>query len=409
MVRRFAKERSRVGRLPKGGLEGGFESEFWKKAVEGITQSSFTPNHSIQIFKDGKAAFDALFQEIEKAQKLIALEFYIFRDDETGWALAGLLSRKAQEGVKIYLIYDHFGSRGTSSRFWGFLRDSGVMVRSFHPLEWRSLDRYLHRDHRKLVVIDGRVAFTGGLNIGDEYRGYLRKRATGWRDTGACMEGPIGAAMLEFFAKSWRECQGGKIEREGVKRNLIEGGKEGGIQMIPLFSASRASMKAFQRVLHLSLLSAQESIYITVAYFIPPRRILQLLSRAARRGVDVKLILPGESDLKLTSFASRAFYTCLLQQGVKLFHYRPGILHAKTMVFDRRWIILGSANLDARSFKYNYECGVGVLDRGVGEEMERMFQEDLGDSMAVTLEETNRYPLWERVIGKVLLRFRSYL
>jgi len=409
MARRLAAKRSRIRSLPKEGLEGGFKGGLWKQAVERIAQSSFTSNDSFQILKEGRATFDALFEGIEKAQKLIALEFYIFRDDQTGWALADLLSEKARQGVKVYLIYDHFGCRGTSPRFWEFLRDSGVMVRAFRPWEWRRAGRYLHRDHRKLVLIDGKVAFTGGLNIGDEYRGHWRKKATGWRDTGACMEGPVVAAMGELFEKSWRECGGGKIGR-GLMEQSPPGRKKGeGLQMIPFFSSSRASMKALQRVLHLSILSARESIYITVAYFIPPRRIMELLSRAARRGVDVKLILPGESDLKLTSIASRAFYPRLLQQGVKLFHYRAGILHAKTMVFDRCWVIIGSANLDARSFSYNYECGVGILDRRIGEEMVGIFQEDLQESVVVSREETHRYPLWERALGQILLRFRSYL
>jgi cardiolipin synthase len=174
-------------------------------------------------------------------------------------------------------------------------------------------------------------------------------------------------------------------------------------------SASRASMKALQRLLHLSILTARKSIHITVAYFIPPRRIVQLLCAAARRGVDVKLILPGESDLKLTSVASRAFYPTLLREGVQLYHYRSGILHAKTMLFDGCWAILGSANLDARSFSYNYESGIGILDREVGHQMEEMFREDLESSVPVTREEIEQYPFWERLAGSMLLRFRSYL
>ncbi|MDH7500737.1 MAG: phospholipase D-like domain-containing protein [candidate division NC10 bacterium] len=409
MARRLAKRGFRIRRGPKEVPEGGFEGGHWKQAVEAIAQSSFTSNDTFRILKEGKTAFDALFEGIERAERRIALEFYIFRDDETGWALADLLSRKAHQGVKVYLIYDHFGSRGTSVRFWRFLRDSGVMVRAFRPWEWRRPGRYLHRDHRKLVIIDGKAAFTGGFNIGDEYRGYWRKKIAGWRDTGACMEGPIAAAMWGPFERSWRECGGAKIGRGWMEQAPPAAERGDGLQMIPLFSSSRASMRALQRVLHWSILSARKSIYITVAYFIPPRRILQLLSRAARRGVEVKLILPGESDLKFTSLASRVFYPRLLQEGVELFHYRPGILHAKTMVFDGCWAILGSANLDARSFHYNYECGVGILDRGVGGEMTRMFQEDLKESVAVTAEETHRYPLWERAVGRMLLRFRSHL
>ena len=173
------------------------------KTLEKVAQTSFLNRNSIQVLKDGHLVFEEVFRALEKAERFICLEFYIFRDDETGRALAELLARKSREGVRVYLIYDHFGCLTTSGRFWEFLQSQGVKVLPFHPFQWTNPNLYFHRDHRKLVVIDGGVAFTGGLNVGDEYRGYLRKKITGWRDTGVMVKGPIAGAMFEAFKKSW--------------------------------------------------------------------------------------------------------------------------------------------------------------------------------------------------------------
>ena len=382
------------------------EDQSFRKTLENVAQASFLDRNSIQILKDGHLAFEEVFIALEKAERFIGLDFYIFRDDETGWALAKSLARKSKEGIRVYLIYDHFGSLTTSSRFWKFLQSHGVEVLPFHPFQWTNPNLYFHRDHRKLVVIDGGVAFTGGLNVGDEYRGYLRKKITGWRDTGVVVKWPIAAAMFEAFKRSWMECKGGRIEDPPVEP---KGEPEQDVAMIPLFSSSRKSMRALRQLLQFSVHAARKSIHLTMAYFIPTRKFLRVLLKAARRGVDVKIILPGQSDLRWVAYASRTYYKTLLREGVQIFHYQPRVLHAKTMVFDGHWSIVGSANLDSRSLNYNYECGVGVMDQGVGEEMERIFQHDLEDSAPVTEEVLSRWPLHERALGTFLSYFRSYL
>jgi cardiolipin synthase len=382
------------------------EDQSFRKTLENVAQASFLNRNSIQIFKDGHLAFEEVFLALEKAERFVCLDFYIFRDDETGWALAKSLARKSKEGIRVYLIYDHFGSLTTSGRFWKFLQSYGVEVLPFHPFQWTNPNLYFHRDHRKLVVIDGGVAFTGGLNVGDEYRGYLRKKITGWRDTGVVIKGPIAAAMFEAFKRSWMEGKGGRIEDQAVEPRG-EPGQD--VAMIPLFSSSRKSMRALRQLLQFSVHAARESIHLTMAYFIPTRKFLRVLLKAARRGVDVKIILPGQSDLHWVAYASRTYYKTLLREGVQIFHYQPRVLHAKTMVFDGHWSIVGSANLDSRSLNYNYECGVGALDQGVGEEMERIFQHDLNDSVPVMEDDLSRWPLHERALGTFFSYFRSYL
>jgi cardiolipin synthase len=382
------------------------EDQFLRKALESVGEVSFLAGNSIQILKNGHLAFEEVFRAVEEGQRFICLDFYIFRDDETGWALAEVLARKCDGGVRVCLIYDHFGCFSTSHRFWKFLRSHRVEVVPFHPFQWTNLNLYFHRDHRKLVVIDGWVGFTGGLNVGDEYRGYLRKKLAGWRDTGVKVEGPIAGAMLEAFKKSWKACGGRAIEEDFPSR---ETGTEQNVAMLPLFSSSRKSMRTLRQLLQFSVHAAQRSIHLTMAYFIPTRKFLSVLLKAARRGVDVQIILPGQSDLRLVSYVGRTYYRTLLREGVKIFHYQPRVLHAKTMVFDRHWTIVGSANLDSRSLNYNYECGVGILDRVVAEQMEKIFTNDLADSRSITAADLARWPTHERVLGTFFSWFRSYL
>jgi len=377
-----------------------------RKSIEKIGGSPFYPGNSVQILKDGPPAFEEVFREVEKAKRLICVEFYIFRDDETGWELAELLAKKSREGIQVYLVYDHLGCISTSGRFWKFLQSQGVKVFPFHPPQLWNLNLYFHRDHRKLVVVDDRVAFTGGLNVGDEYRGYLRKKLLGWRDTGVKIEGPVARAMLEAFQEIWKICGGERITNDWEEKG---GGSAGRVSLRPLFSSSRRTRRSLRQLLQFSIRSAQRSIHLTMAYFIPTRQFLIALLRAARRGVEVKIILPGRSDLRLISYVSRTYYQTLIRSGVKIFHYKPRVLHAKTMVFDGIWSIVGSINLDARSLNYNYECGVGILDQTVGEEMEAMFQQDLMDSQPITGEDLWCWPLHERALGSIFSWFRSYL
>lgn len=379
----------------------------YQKALEKISQNSFLSGNSVKILKDGVLAFGALFEAIKKAQRLICVEFYIFRDDETGWELAELLAQKSREGIRIYLIYDHFGSLSTSEKFWKFLKTAGVQTKAFHPPQLFHPNLYFHRDHRKLVVVDGHIGFTGGLNVGDEYHGFRKKKVAGWRDTGIQIKGPVAKIMMEAFWEVWGECGGRKPDFD--QEEIAAERQEENIKVLPFFSSSRKSMQALNKLLQFSVHSAQRSIHLTMAYFIPTRKFLYGLLRAARRGVDVKIILPGKSDLRLIAYVGRTYYKTLMREGVQIFHYQPRILHAKTMIFDEKWAIVGSANLDARSLNYNYECGVGILDENLGKDMEELFRQDLTESIPITKEEQSDWPLHERALGTFFSWFRSYL
>lgn len=381
----------------------------FRKALERAGQHNFCTGNEVRVLEDGDVLFDGVFEAVKRARRLICLEYYIFRDDETGWSLAELLARRSREGIRVHLIYDHFGSISTPERFWRYLRQHGVQVLPFHPPRLTNFNLYFHRDHRKLTVVDGEVAFTGGLNVGDEYRGYIRKKLAGWRDTGVMVRGPASAFLLEAFGESWQECGGGEIEAGPEADGPAADPAGEGVALLPLLSSSRRGMRALRRLLQFSLYSSRSSIHLTMAYFIPTRKFLMGLIRAARRGVDVKIILPGRSDLRLVSYVSRTYFQMLLQDGVRIYLYQPRILHAKTMIFDGGWTIVGSANLDARSLNYNHECGIGMLDSGLGAEMERLFQHDLRESRPIQEEDLARWPFHERALGTFFSWFHSYL
>ncbi len=365
----------------------------------------FTDGNRMTLLWKGTETFHTIFDFVEKARELICLEFYIFRNDETGKELAELLKRKASEGVKVYLLYDHFGSFGTPLKFWKELREAGIQIRASRPFKWTAPFHYLHRDHKKLIIIDGMRAFTGGLNIANEYRGYHRLRKTrGWRDTGIFLEGPIAKVLLEIFKKSWQIWKGPPIHYE---RNVEP--EAGGLSVLPIFASSSKGRRKMRKLLYYSITQAQTCIYLTTAYFTPSRRMIDVLEEAVSRGVKVKLLLPGKSDIISAHYAGRAFFTKLLRAGVEIYNYQGEILHAKTAVFDGIWSVIGSANLDFQSLRRNDEGNVGIIDKSCGEQMIDIFYEDITNSQQVILENWLKRPLLDKLKEKFFALFRRRL
>lgn len=386
----------------------GTNPTFTRPEIEKLYNSSFTDGNRVQLLWKGGELFEMIFDSIAKAKKLVCLEFYIFRNDETGVELAKLLKKKAAEGVYIYILYDHFGSFGTSRKFWAELKKSRINVRASRPFKWTAPLRYVHRDHKKLIIIDGGRAFTGGLNIANEYRGYYfkrrKKRIGGWRDTGIMLEGPIAGTLLNEFKKSWVIWGGEPIIYEGT--TISEGN---GLSVLPIFASSSKGRRRLRRLLYYSINHSRQSIFLTTAYFTPSRRMIDTLSGAVKRGVDVKLLLPLESDISAAHYAGRASFTKLLKAGVEIYNYKGEILHAKTSVFDGRWNIIGSANLDFQSLRRNDEGNVGILDEGFGQQMINVFYEDLKDSIKIELDQWLKRDFCEKVKERFFGLFRRRL
>ena len=381
---------------------------FTVKSIERIFQGKFSSATHIQLLWKGKESFETIFDAIEEAKRFVCLQFYIFKEDETGRALSELLKEKSRQGVKVFLLYDHFGSLGTPRSFWKEMSQAGVRIRASHPFKWTTPFHYVHRDHRKLIVIDFKKAFTGGLNIANEYSGlHLRRKSRGWRDTGIMIEGSIVNELLETFKRSWTTWKGKRM----VFRQEDEEphSKKGPIPALPIFVYSRRGRERMRNVLRHSIKTAKTAISLTTAYFIPSRRMLALLEDAVRRGVRVRLLVPGKSDVPAASYAGRAFFTRLLRSGIEIYTYRGEMLHAKTYVFDRYWSIVGSTNLDYQSLIYNDEGNIGILDASFASKMIEIFEEDLKESLKIDLKEWQRRPLLEKLKEHFFALFRKRL
>lgn len=379
---------------------------FTAQAIEKLFKGKFSTATNIQLLWKGPESFETIFGAIKNAEKIICLEFYIFRNDETGIELAKLLKQKSREGVKVYLLYDHFGSFGTPRSFWKDMRNAGIKIRASRPFKWTSPFNYVHRDHRKLIVIDSKKAFTGGLNIANEYRGFhLRTKGTGWRDTGIMLEGPIVNELFETFKKWWYIWGGEKIDTE-IQRSRET---ETGIPVIPIFVNSAKGRRRMRRLLYYSINHSRKSITLTTAYFTPSRRMVETLENAVNRGVRVRLLVPGISDVPAASYAGRAFFARLLKTGVEIYTYTGEILHAKTYIFDDCWSIIGSTNLDFQSLRYNDEGNIGILDVGFTKKINAVFEEDLKNSTTITLEEWLKRPFMEKMKEYFFSLFRRRL
>jgi cardiolipin synthase len=381
------------------------ETSFEKSAIEELLGTFFIPHNRIRLLESGQETFQTILDSVSTAQEIICIEFYIFKDDDTGKRLAELLKEKSRQGVRVYILYDHFGSFLTSRAFWSDLKKAGVKLRASHPFKWSAPRSYIYRDHKKLLIVDGKKAFTGGFNIADEYYGYLKKRKK-WRDIGIYLEGPIASTMLDMFVKSWTTWKGEPIIWNRKIQPITNG-----IPVIPIFASSAKARRRMRKLFIHSINNARESIFLTTAYFTPSKRILKALEHAAKRGVNLKLLLPGKTDIMPVYYAGRAYYKRLLKAGVEIYNYQGAALHAKTAVFDGCWSIIGSTNLDFQSLRRNDESNVGILDRDFGKQMIEVFQKDLQNSTKIETETWAKRPFYQKVLEKlfsvIMKRFYS--
>lgn len=350
----------------------------------------------VALYPSGERFFDGLFVALEQAQRLICLEYYIVRADRTGGRLAALLSAAVQRGVQVFLIYDAIGCLDTPETYFADLRRQGVQCLAFNPLSLRKGLRWFdRRDHRKLALIDGRLAFLGGMNIGDEYAGLLGQEQS-FHDVGFSLSGAAVAPLLELFADTWLQEQGScplfpALEplppptAEAVDLSLISGSPQ----------HLRSTIRATFRV---AMASAAEELLIVNPYFIPGPRIMRSLLRAARRKVRVRLLLPARSDVPLVRLVSHSTYETLLKAGIEIFELERQLLHAKLMLVDGERTVLGSANLDQRSFHRNYEINAVIRSRAFGSQVRALIEQDLAGSRAVSLDDHVRRGLLQRLL-----------
>jgi len=344
----------------------------------------------VRLLKNGSEAFPAMFNAIDQASKFIALEMYIFSDNETGREFRDHLVNAARRGVTVRVLIDSWGSWNLPDSFWNGLRAAGGRVRWFHPL---TKGLFSFRNHRKLLLVDDQTAYLGGLNISDEYyRGADNERP--WRDNALEIIGPEVARLRRSFRRMWGMADTSlarllfRLRRDRTRAQktdrvrFLESGPE---------NMMRPVRKAYRQVIH----NAQHSIDLAMAYFYPHGRMLRAFKRAVRRGVRVRLMIPLHTDLPITRWAAHGLYGRLLRAGVEIWEYAPAMMHAKLAVADDT-VIAGSANLDVRSGRINYELVALITDQALAEKARSDFEDDLRQSVHIRIEDWQARSLLQR-------------
>jgi cardiolipin synthase len=370
--------------------------------------------HRCELLRDGIEAYPAMLEAIEAARVSVQLETYMMHDDAVGRLFSKKLIAAVQRGVHCTVLYDWLGSWGTPRAFFRELREAGVEVRAFRPFSFGvGLLRLIRRDHRKLLVVDRQVAFVGGVNIAQHWapkgqppRGYSTLAGEGWRDDVLRIEGPAVAQLERSFGASWR--------LEAWKERFRSRARLGAGPAQPRRKGEvRLSVLSSRRAIHAAYLKAieasRQSVIIAAAYFVPDWRIRRAIKRAARRGVEVSLVMAGKSDHQVVTWASRAFYARFLSWGVKIFEWNRGVLHAKTAVVDGTWGTLGSFNLERTSLNWNHELNVVFADSRLGARLEQTLLQDCALSQPIDREQWRLRPVWHRVLEAVAYLFRKLL
>lgn len=340
-------------------------------------------NNRVRLLVDGKATFDAIFQAIEQARDTVLVQFFIIHDDELGRRLHALLLKKAAEGVKVYVLYDGVGSHALPARYSQSLRAGGVEVRAFATKRgWFNRFQVNFRNHRKIVVVDGVQGFLGGHNVGDEYLGG-NPRLSPWRDTHVQVTGPVLACLQESFAEDWYWAT-----RKLPPLILPETYPENGLLCQVLASGPADPQETCSLFFVDAIQAAQHRLWITSPYFIPDEAVLASLRLAVMRGVDVRILIPSRPDHRIVYAASSLFAFEAVRAGVRIFRYLPGFLHQKVMLVDDDVAAIGSANLDNRSFRLNFEITLVTIDQGFASTVENMLVNDFEQSREITSEDS---------------------
>jgi len=353
-------------------------------ALDRASAARLIPGNNVRHIPDSPTALDAMLALIAGARRTVHFENYIIRSDHTGRRFAAALSERARGGVRVRIVYDALGSLGTRSRFWKALRSAGAEVRGFRPLLSSGVFEVLSRDHRKLIVVDGREAMMGGLCIGDEWAGDPRRGQRPWRDTMVTVCGPAVAALEGSFARVWATL-GPPLPPDA----FALAAEPCGTTALRVIDGVPGQSRAY-RAVQLLTTAAQERLWITDAYLVAPPPLYASIVDAAKSGVDVRLLLPGTSDIPVVRNFSRAGYRDLLRAGARIFEYGGPMIHAKTLLVDHEWARVGSTNLNISSLLGNYELDVVAECDSLTEALAAQFRHDTAHSREIVLRERRR-------------------
>jgi cardiolipin synthase len=355
-----------------------------------IAAADVSSDNRVKLLRDGPATFEAMLALIRAATSTVALESYIYRDDEVGHRFADALADAVARGAAVRLLLDWIGARGTSRNLFHKLRRAGIEVAIFNPPGLRRWLGLVPRDHRKLLVVDGRVGITGGVGVGREWTtGILKVHRSRWRDTAVQIEGPAARDMQGAFDHMWQRTKG--HERRGSHRFLRRPARGAHLDpathtpaLVGIIEGEPLRLRV-SRALQIQAISAERSIWIATAYFTPSPSEIEALNGAARDGVDVRILVPSRNDHPWVSLLARRFYRRLLTNGVRIWEWQGEMMHAKTSVIDGRWVRVGSTDFNPLGVAINFELDAVIEDRALGEEAERMFLADLEVSSEILL------------------------
>ncbi len=367
---------------------------------------SVVQGNACRLLRDGVETYPEMLEAIRGAQRYIRLETYMFISDAVGELFGQALAEAAERGVHVKVLYDAVGSWTSSRGFFESLRQRGVDIRPFKPFSLaRGLRHLLRRDHRKILVVDGEVAFVGGVNISAHWAP-VGQQGAGWRDDVLRIEGPAVHELERRFVATWRMAFQDRFDR--IRHRLYRlrrpGPMRGGVCLTVL-----SSRRSIHRTYLHAISRARRSVLIAAAYFVPDRRVVAALREAAQRGVEVHLLLNRRSDHPFLEFATRAFYERLLSAGVRIFEWQRGVLHAKTAVVDGVWGTIGSFNLERMSLLFNHEVNAVFADPRLGRAVEQSFRTDCGSCREVSLAEFRRRPFWSKLLERIAYFFRKVL
>ena len=374
------------------------ELDDWRSGAlagaEKMARIPLTGGNNVDLLVDGDATFASIFDGIDAAEDYVLVQFYIVRDDGLGRELKSRLIAKAESGVKVHFLYDEVGSLGLPNSYSGQLRSAGVEIHPFHSRKGSGNRFQLNfRNHRKTVIVDGRIAWVGGHNVGDEYLG--RDPAFGhWRDTHVRIEGPavIGAQLA--FVEDWRWAA------DELLTNLswdAHRPADGEARALIIASGPADEMETASLMYTQAINSATKRIWIASPYFVPDDAIVQALQLAGLRGVDVRILIPEKADSKLVTLAAYSYFTDVKTAGVKIYRYQDGFLHGKSALIDDNVAIVGTANFDNRSFRLNFEISAVVADVEFASDVEEMFENDFAASRLMEPDEYDNKPFWFRL------------
>jgi len=374
------------------------DSDDFLRVVQSGCQASMHANNQVEVLTNGTQFYPAMRDAIRAAEHSVNLEAYIMQPGDAADMLIDAMVERARAGVEVRIVLDAIGSMKMGGDAARRLRDAGCQLNFYQPIRWYRLHRLNNRTHRELMVVDGHVAFTGGAGIADWWL-HPEKKAATWRDSMVRIEGPVVSAIQGVFAENWLECCG-EILTSFRHWPLLE--PRGPVQAMVVKSSPSDRATASRVVFQMLIEGAVASVDISTPYFLPDRSLRRALVRAARRGVRVRVIVPGRAtDQRLVRLASRRMYRELLDGGVRIHEYRPAMTHVKALIVDDAWAVIGTTNVDNRSFEHNDEINVAFREQEVTSRLRRDFEADLASSDEITIDSWQRRPVFEKIVGPV--------